>query len=286
MAVEIAAQEQAILNEVEIPPRPKALITVNEECKKEDPSFPNIAHAIAEDVSISSAVLKVVNSAAFRRPNPISSIDQALNMLGFKRVLSIVNAVSVRNAINTSVDLESFWEYCSAVAHACVLVCKKLKMQALADDAYTLGLFHAAGVPLLINHFDDYGDFFTASQNGNWNDIINQEQDKYHTTHTTIGALMAQDWSLPETIVDAIYNVHYCDGIFASGELEEETLRLLAVLKLARHFARVFQNPNEADEEWQELEGQVCEFLDMEDGALTEMQEDVLMGLEDEAGNS
>ena len=134
--------------------------------------------------------------------------------------------------------------------------------------------------------FDDYGDFFTASQNGNWNDITNQEQDKYHTTHTTIGALMAQDWSLPETIVDAIYNVHYCDGIFASGELEEETLRLLAVLKLARHFARVFQNPNEADEEWQELEGQVCEFLDMEDGALTEMQEDVLMGLEDEAGNS
>ncbi|MDX1692633.1 MAG: HDOD domain-containing protein [Ketobacteraceae bacterium] len=279
MAVQIAPQEQAILENVEIPPRPKALMTVNEECKKDEPSFANIAHAIAEDVSISAAVLKVVNSPAFRRPNPISSIDQALNMLGLKRVLSIVNAVSVRSAIQTSVDLESFWEYCSAVAHAAVLVCKQLKLQALADDAYTLGLFHAAGVPLLINHFDDYGDFFTSVAHGNWNQIINQEQDRYQTTHTTIGALMAQDWNLPETIVDAIFNVHYVDGIFTSGELNEETLKLLAVLKLSRHLAHLYQFPDSADEEWEDVGAQVMEYLDIDEGVLTDITSDVLAAL-------
>lgn len=279
MAVQIAPQEQAILDNVELPPRPKALITVNEECKKDEPSFANITHAITEDVSISAAVLKVVNSPAFRRPNAISSIDQALNMLGLKRVLSIVNAVSVRGAIKTSVDLETFWEYCSAVAHASVLVCKQLKMQALADDAYTLGLFHAAGVPILINHFDDYGEFFTSVSHGNWNQLINQEQDRYHTTHTTIGALMAQDWSLPEPIVDAIFNVHYMDGIFTSGEVEEETLKLLAILKLSRHLARCYQRPDTEDEEWEDVATQVMEYLDIDEGLFTDIQSDVLAAL-------
>jgi HD-like signal output (HDOD) protein len=279
MAVQIAPQEQSILENVEIPPRPKALISVNEECKKDEPGFANIAHAITEDVSISAAVLKVVNSPAFRRPNAISSIDQALNMLGLKRVLSIVNAVSVRNAIQTSVDLESFWEYCSAVAHASVLVCKQLKLQALADDAYTLGLFHAAGVPLLINHFDDYGDFFSAQAHGNWNQTINQEQDRYQTTHTTIGALMAQDWNLPEPIVDAIFNVHYMDGIFTTGEMSEETLRLLAILKLSRHLAFQYQFPDRTDEEWADLASQVMEYLDIDEGLLTDMTSDVLAAL-------
>lgn len=282
MAVQIAPQEQAILDSVEIPPRPKALMTVNEECKKDDPSFPNIVNAITEDVSISAAVLKVVNSAAFRRPNPISSIDQALNMLGLKRVLSIVNAVSVRNAINTDVDLESFWEYCSAVAHASVLVCKQLKMQALTDDAYTLGLFHAAGVPLLMSHFADYSEFFKSVENGNWNQLINQEQDRYHTTHTTIGALMAQDWSLPESIVDAIYNVHYVDGIFSGDELQEDTLKLLAILKLSRHLAFMYQHPDRDDEEWQDVEVQVCEFLDLDEGLFADIQADILPVLTEE----
>ncbi|MCG8669409.1 MAG: HDOD domain-containing protein [Pseudomonadales bacterium] len=283
MAVDITPQEQAILDKVEIPPRPKALMTVNDEAKKDEPSFPTIVHAIAEDVSISATVLKVVNSPAFRRPNPISSIDQALNMLGIKRVLSIVNAVSVRGAIKTSVDLEDFWEYCSAVAHGCVLICKQLKMQAYADDAYTLGLFHAAGVPLLMSHFEDYAEFFTDANVCNWNQMINQEMDKFHTTHTTIGALMAQDWSLPESIVDSIYNVHYADGIFASGDLAEETLKLIALLKMARHFATLYQNPNAEDDEWSDLEGQVCEYLGVDDASIDELQEEVLAGLAEEA---
>lgn len=282
MAVEIAPQEQVILENVDIPPRPKALIKVNEEAKKDEPSFPNIVHAIAEDVSISATVLKVVNSPAFRRPNPISSIDQALNMLGIKRVLSIVNAVSVRGAIKTRVDLESFWQYCSNVAHGCVLICKQLKLLALSDDAYTLGLFHAAGVPLLMNHFDDYDVFFTDANQSNWNHMIHQEMDKYHTTHTTIGALMAQDWSLPENIVDAIYNVHYAEGIFTSGDLPEETLKLIAILKIARHLAHAYQDSNSEDEEWDDLKTQILEYLDIDEPALADLQDDVLAGLAEE----
>lgn len=279
MPVEIEANEREILSKVELPPRPKALITITEESKKPDPGFPAISHAIVEDVSISSAVLKVVNSPAFRRPNPISAIDQALNMLGLKRVLSIVNAVSVRGAIKSNVDLEEFWEFGSTVANICVLIAKQLRKMALMDDAYTLGLFHDAGVPVMITQFDDYYDFFKFAEAEGWTLSINREKDKYQTTHTTIGALMAQEWSLPDHIVTAIYNLHYANGIFGSDDLDEASLTLLAILKMAREIARIHLRDAPGNEEWVQIESEVLEYLGLNDDSYDDLKEMVIEAL-------
>ncbi len=279
MAVNIAPQEQDILASVQLPPRPKALLAITEEARKPEPSFPAIAQAIADDVSISAMVLKVVNSAAFRRPNPIGSIDQALNLLGLKRVLAIVNAVSVRNALPSSASLDNFWEYCSTVAHSCVLVCKQLRLMAQADDAYTLGLFHGAGVPLLMTHFPDYEAFFQQAQIEGWNHWIQQENDQFHTSHTTLGALMAQDWSLPEPIVEAIYNTHYAEGLLTERDSDSTTLTLLSVLKLARHIGHCYHSPEHQDSEWLAVEEPLTQFLEIDDTEANAIIEEVLFEL-------
>jgi len=282
MALEIEPQEQEILNSVDIPPRPKALLTVSEEAKKDEPNFPTIAHAIADDVSISSAVLRVVNSPAFRRVNAIGSIDQALNMLGFKRVLSIVNAVAVRSASKTNVDLEEFWTFASSVAHACVIITKALKRPQLGDDAYTLGLFHTAGVPIMMSRFAEYTDFFTSAEQEGWTLSINREKEEFNTTHTSIGALMAQEWSLPECIVDAIYNLHYADGIFESDDMDETTLQLIAVLKMARDICHEYLQSNCGSDEWNQVEGQVLDYLGVDEDKWLDIREKVISGLDEE----
>ncbi len=281
MTVVIEDQERQILDGVQLPPRPKALITITEESKKPDPSFPAIAKAIVEDVSISAAVLRVVNSPAFKRPNPISAIDQALNMLGLKRVLSIVNAVSVRNAIKTDADLEEFWEFSSVTANACVLCAKKIKKMALLDDAYTLGLFHDAGVPVMITKFKDYYDFFVHAEEEGWTISIDRERERFGTTHTTIGAVMAQEWSLPDPIVNAIYNLHYASGIFAAGELDETSLDLLAILKMGRDISRTYLKGADSNEEWLEIEGEILEYLNTDENEYQLLKENVLDALND-----
>lgn len=113
-----------------LPPRPKILLAVTQEAEKTNANLTVIAKLIAEDVSISAAVLKIINSPAFRRPTAISSIDQAINLLGLKRVMSIVNTVAVREAIKTKYNLEDFWQYGAAVGTAGAFVaqyCKKIR---------------------------------------------------------------------------------------------------------------------------------------------------------------
>ncbi len=281
MAISIEPEEQKILDSVAIPPCPRALITITEEIKKDDANFSVIVQAIMEDVSISAAVLKIVNSAAFRRANAISSIEQALSMLGMKRILSIVSAVAVRNASPANADLEEFWTTASLVASCCVLICKAMRKPALADDAYTLGLFHMAGAPVMMASFDDYSSFFHQAERDGWSLAIEKEIETYHTTHLTIGALMAQDWNLPESIVNAIYNLHYASGIFQASELDGDTLSLLAILKLARDLGHVSIQQSSTDE-WREIEGQVLGYLGIGDTDLEDIREQVLADLDDQ----
>ena len=102
MAITITAEEKKILQSVTIPPRPQALLTVAAEAKQAEPSIPVIAKAINSDIAISSAILQVCNSAAFRRTREITSIDQAVMVLGLKRIIPLVKAVALKASMAQS----------------------------------------------------------------------------------------------------------------------------------------------------------------------------------------
>jgi HD-like signal output (HDOD) protein len=268
MKFKIDAKEKEILRTVTIPPRPESLIKVQEEAQKDEPNFEVISKAIVADVSISGAVLQIVNSAAFRRPSKISSIDQAVMMLGLKRVVSIVNAVAIRSAAGGNQEqLQEFWSTAAEVAQACVLFCKHIGLKALEDDAYTSGLFHLAGVPLMIQTYPDYLDFYHHAELDGWNFSIEKEKSKYLTTHTTMAAILGYEWKLPLPIIEAIYNLHYAEGIFDSDLWSDKTKKLLAILVCGREvqFRKVHgqQGP-----EWLDFQDQILAFMDLDDAIL------------------
>ena len=108
MTIEITAIEKSVLQDVTIPPRPEALLNITNESTKEQPDMSIIAKAISEDVSISSSVMQVVNSAAFRRASEIQSIQMAVMTLGLKRLLPLVKSVALKSAMGESERLASF----------------------------------------------------------------------------------------------------------------------------------------------------------------------------------
>ena len=276
MSIKVSAAEKKILDNIKIPVRPKVLLKVSEEADKAEPSFPVIAKTISEDVGISSAVLKVVNSAAFRRASAISSIDQALNILGLQRVLAVVNAVAVQNAVKVDVDLEPFWNFASCVAQASVLICKELKRAHFGDDAYTLGLFHTIGVPIMMNTFSGYEDFYRSGEEEGWILTIDQEKTRYNTAHTTIGALLALQWRLPSAIVNAIYYLHYSDDVFDDAAMSQTTQALLGILKMARRISHKFLNTGLGEEEWHHVENQVFRCFKIDEDTWLSIRDNVI----------
>ncbi|RUO72318.1 HDOD domain-containing protein [Idiomarina ramblicola] len=272
MAIEITTAEKQLLQRVSIPPRPQTLLTVSSEAKKDEPDVAVIAESISADMSIAAAVLQVVNSAAYRRAKEVDSIQQAVMTLGFRRVFPIVRAVALKSALTSAYDLNEFWRYNEWVASACVLVSESIGRPELRDHAYMLGLFQSSGIPVMLAEFDDYAELLNASASTAWSTVQAKEQELFHTTHTTIGALLAQQWKLPKIVVEVIYYLFEDSSIFIhSEELDSLTLDLLGILKIARYAVDMRTRSLAGEEEWQQVQDGVLEHFQVDEFKIEEI---------------
>lgn len=276
MAITITSSEKQILQSVTIPPRPEALLQVSAEAKKPEPNLQLIAKIIASDISISAAVLQVVNSAAFARVKEIESIQQAVMTLGLKRLLPLVKSVALKSAMGQAEKLASFWEDANKVASAASVVARLLNKTNLIDNAYMLGLFHNAGIPIMMLKYDDFDSILQYAKQHGWNKAIEQERKHYGTVHTTISALLAQQWKLPSVMSEVIYYQLDTDGLFDSGELSDLGLDLMCILKLARLSVYQQANPNETSSEWVQIEDDILAKLNMDEEELEDLRAQML----------
>lgn len=129
MAISLTQQEKLILKTVSIPPRPQALLQFSEEAKLPEPNITKISEILQSDVAISAAILQVVNSAAFRRSREIDSIEQAVMILGLKRLIPLVKAVALKSSVDLPAALSDFWETQSEIGLHASLICNSLIAQ-------------------------------------------------------------------------------------------------------------------------------------------------------------
>lgn len=254
MAISITATEREILHSVVLPPRPEALIKVSMEAKKPEPDLKVIAQTIASDVSISAAVLQIVNSAAFRRAKEIESIQQAVMTLGLKRLLPLVKSVALKSAMGQADKLADFWQVSNQIAASASLAATLINKPALIDNAYMLGLFHNAGIPIMMLKYEDYAVITQYAQTHGWEAASQLERKQYGTSYTTISALLGQQWKLPAVMIEVIYYQLDTGGLFTSGELSAVGLDLMCILKLARFVVHQYHSPDTPCQEWLQVQ--------------------------------
>lgn len=276
MGISITAQEKAILQKVAIPPRPEALIKIGEEAKKPEPDVGKIASTIAADVGISAAVLQIVNSPVFRRSKEIQSIQQAVMTLGLKRLLPLVKSVALKTSMGGADKLASFWDTASNIANAASISADLLDKPALKDHAYMLGLFHNAGIPVMLLEYDDYSDILALAEENGWQSVSDEERNRYSTSHTTMSAVLGQKWKLPVVMVETIYYQQDVEGLFSSGELSATGLDLMSILKLARHGVHYERKNTANDPEWELVEDAILERFDLTDSDIETLREQLL----------
>ena len=119
-----------------------------------DPDLEVIARLISQDPGLSGALLKIVNSPYYGLSNKIASIQRAVNLLGSRSIINLINAQSIKGEMcdDTIVTLNRFWDTAQDVAMTCLTLAKRTGSQAV-DEAYALGLFHDCGVPLMLKRF-------------------------------------------------------------------------------------------------------------------------------------
>ena len=269
-------QIQKILQGISIPPQPQIMVDLQMEQVMPDPDINLIAKLISQDVGLAGTVLKVVNSPFYGLSNEITSIQQAVGILGMSSVVNIVNGISIKSSMSdeTIKALTRFWDTAMDVAMTSATLAKQVGYN-YPDNAYALGLFHNVGVPLLMARYDNYMDIMEESYGGNCNRIIDFENQQINTNHAVIGYYTAKSWNLPKILCSIIAEHHDCKRLFTKGGLENDKTTLTCILKLAEHICGTYKilGRQEIDHEWQDIGQMVLEYLGLNDYDLEALKE-------------
>ena len=272
MSQELSAEQiQHALQGISVPPQPQIMVDLQFEQYMPDPDLEVIAKLIAQDPGLSGALLKLVNSPYYGLTNKIASIQRAVNLLGSRSIINLINAQSIKGEMSddTIVTLNRFWDTAQDVAMTCLTLAKRIGSQAV-DEAYALGLFHDCGVPLMLKRFPEYmGVLEDAYANaGADKRVVDTENQAFNTNHAVVGYYTAKSWRLPEHVSTAIANHHNALAIFSDESTRNVQFKnLLAILKMAEHICashRVLGNQAE-DHEWSSIAPLVLDYVGLSD---------------------
>ncbi|UVM56214.1 HDOD domain-containing protein [Pseudomonas sp. B21-012] len=268
MSQELSAEQiQHALQGISVPPQPQIMVDLQFEQYMPDPDLEVIAKLISQDPGLSGALLKLVNSPYYGLTNKIASIQRAVNLLGSRSIINLINAQSIKGEMSddTIVTLNRFWDTAQDVAMTCLTLAKRIGSQAV-DEAYALGLFHDCGVPLMLKRFPEYmrvlEDAYASA--GAEQRVVDTENQVFNTNHAVVGYYTAKSWRLPEHLSNAIANHHNALAVFSDDSARNSQLKnLLAILKMAEHICasyRVLGNQS-IDHEWNTVGHLVLDYV-------------------------
>ncbi|MBA4288908.1 MAG: histidine kinase [Pseudomonas sp.] len=282
MSQELSAEYiQQVLQGISVPPQPQIMVDLQMEQVMPNPDLRAIAKLISQDPGLSGALLKLVNSPFFGLANRIASIQQAVNLLGCNTVINLINAQSIRGELTDEaiVNLNRFWDTAQDVAMTCLTLAKRIGYRS-PDEAYTLGLFHNCGIPLMLKRFPNYMDVLEQAY-GNANEqhrVVDTENDLLNTNHAVVGYYTAKSWNLPLHLCEVIASHHNALAIFTEDSGRDAQLKtLLAILKMAENICdthRILGNQNE-DREWQSIEQLVLEYVGLSEYDFENLRESI-----------
>lgn len=264
-------QIQRILRGITVPPQPQIIVDIHMEQAMPDPDIRRIGKLISQDVGLAGTILKVVNSKMFGLKNRITSIEQAVQILGLQTIIRITEGLSIKGQMDdeTIIALGGFWDSAMDVASVSATIARDIGFQS-PDKAYCLGLFHNCGVPLLMRAHVEYPDIMRESYARPGERVIDTENRLLKTNHAVVGYFVAKSWSLPQDLCEVIAEHHSSEDIFresARASYDSGKKTLLAILKMAEHICSLHKVLGGSDEdyEWDAISHDLLAYVGLSD---------------------
>lgn len=175
----------------------------------EDPNSTakDLNDVIIQDQSLTAGVLRLANSAYYGFPRRISTVTEAIVLLGFSSIRGLVLAASVQNVMDKEMSgyalgQGELWRHSYACGMGSRIIAKRLKMP--LDQAFTAGLLHDIG-KVVLNYFmqEAYQEVKRKVELENI-PFMAAEAAVLGFDHAIVGAKVAEAWNLPSELVEPI----------------------------------------------------------------------------------
>jgi putative nucleotidyltransferase with HDIG domain len=209
----------------------------------EETSAAEIAKIIEKDSSVTARILKVINSAFYGLSGHVSTVSQAVPLLGIQVVKNIVLTFSVLDIFSENktpgFDFQKLWEHSFATAAASRLIARHVRYED-GEEALVAGLLHDIGILVFARHaFEDYREVLSARETTQ-RPLVEIEQEILGITHAETGALLAEKWKLPDVLVVPI-RYHHHETL--PEDMHRQAKLLTNIVHVADVMCRVFQPP-------------------------------------------
>jgi HD-like signal output (HDOD) protein len=269
-----------VLSGIIIPPCPASLTSIMREAKRPSVDFARLAQLISHDAGIVGPLLKLANSPFIGLRTKVTSVFQAVSVLGIQNTVNLVQNIALRQSLGGgSPHFEKFWERSSLSATIAEKIAAKFPTVS-KDDAYLTALFHDCGIPVLMMKFPDYRETVMAeSKKGKL--ICDIENDFFSTSHTVVGNMLTRSWMLPVHICHAIL-YHHDNTIFTSTSehADNKVRNLIGIMHMAECITD--EHLHVRDKEWPLFERDVLKHFEMTASDFSELKGDILAFLNGE----
>lgn len=165
-----------------------------------------LAEGIAKDQSLAARALRVANSSFYGIPHKVASIHDAIVILGFRAVGSLVMAASVTSYFKPPPEMPfdpiRFWRHGIGAALCARALARETDLD--AEAAFTAGLLHDIGVLMLLTTRPrHYAEVLARRQERDCL-LVEAEQELLGFDHAAAGAALASRWRFPDEVVRAV----------------------------------------------------------------------------------
>lgn len=179
----------------------------------EDPNkaLADAAFVIEKDASLSLKLLKIVNSAFYGFPSKITSINQAISLIGTKELQSIVLSTIViekfSNLPSGLMSMQDFWKR----SLSCALIAQGIDSflgKRYTESIFICGILHNIGQLVFFRRLPELSReinlILEAQEYTSSRDEVKMEQSLIGFDHYQTGAALTNLWKLPEVITQSI----------------------------------------------------------------------------------
>ena len=188
------------------PTIPSLYLEVVNALKDPNATTEEIGEIIAKDMAMTTKLVQVLNSAYFGLPRTITDPTEAVGILGFETVKSLIMTVKLLSQYDkvkpVYFSIDSIWRHSTNVARtARVMALLETGDNDCSGTAYTAGLMHDLGKVILAANFDEQYQGAHNVARKQQIPLWEVEKDIFGASHGEIGAYLLGLWGMSQEVV-------------------------------------------------------------------------------------
>jgi len=205
--------DEVIKNIEGLPSMPSVVMSVLRSIDQEEVNTSQLARKIMLDQALTAKILRYANSAFYNTQSKVTTIQQAINLIGISGVRNMVMTTMLQFSFPEvkckGFDCHVFWRHSVAAAVCAKVFARNLQLN--QDYAYTAGLLHDIGRLVMASRFTWHYEYALAYRAEQDCYLIDAERAVFGTDHAEIGALLGKHWQFSDGMQNAIAKHHEPD---------------------------------------------------------------------------